>query len=102
MNTKADVPEHLMEFLKQGRIGSNQLAELVRKVGMIQDRGVRPIRVFPIGLIYPDGIMIEALLERDQLSLINEIIGLEGIRSMEIFPKGLPAPDKFHAKIAVE
>jgi hypothetical protein len=102
MKTKADLPEHLMEYLKQGRIGSNQLAELVRKVGVIQSGGIRPIRIFPIGIPWPDGIMIEAILERNQLSQINEIMGLEGIRSMEIFPKGIPKPDLFFAKIGVE
>jgi hypothetical protein len=102
MSTKADLPEHLMEHLKEGRIGTNQLAELVRKVGAIQNGGIRPVRVYPIGIPWPDGIMIEAILERNQLSQINEIILSEGIRSMEIFPKGIPKPDIFFAKIGVE
>ncbi len=102
MSTKSDLPEHVMESLKQGRIGTNQLADLVKKVGIIQNRGIRPIRVYPIGIPWPDGIMIETILERNQLSQINEIIGSEGIRSMEIFPKGIPRPDIFFAKIGVE
>jgi hypothetical protein len=102
MDTKEDLPEHLMEYLKQGRIGPNQLADLVRKVRVIRDGGIRPIRVFPIGLVDPDGIMIEAILDRNELSKINEILGLKGIRSMEIFPKGIVDPEIFFTKIGVE
>lgn len=102
MSTKADLPEHLMESLKQGRIGTNQLAELVRRVGAIQKSGIKPIKVFPIGIPWPDGIMIETILDGSQLSKVNEILGMEGIRSLEIFPKGIPKPDVFFAKIGVE
>lgn len=101
MSTR-DLPENLMELLSSGRLGRRQLASLVKKVSLIQKSGVRPIKVFPIGIPWPDGIVVETILEGNQLEKVNEILQLEGIRSLEIFPKGIPKPDIFFAKIGVE
>jgi len=90
----------ILEALKHGGIEKENLAELVKIVGRFHGSGARVVKVFPLGIPYPDGVNVHTItdlagLER-LVKLLSEIPRFHGL---EVFPKGIPKPDVFVANI---
>ena len=96
------VAEDLMNALKYSGIDKQNLSELVQIASGVAKEGIRIVKVFPIGIPYPDGIKIQTELNDQNLSaLVRSIGNTARINSVEIFPKGIPAVDSFSADLNI-
>jgi hypothetical protein len=94
------IEEQLMHLLRYGGLEKQNLAELIKIIASFAQHGVRPIKVFPIGIPAPDGVGFHVLLPHSELlDLLKYIIETDRIHGIEIFPKGIPRPDVFLTEV---
>src|SRR5574341_2344421 len=94
--TNERVRNELVEVLKYSGLSKENMKELTRIAAIIQETGIRPIKVFPIGIPVPDGIQIRALLDKETLQSLNKILlDVPRVNGVEVFPRGIPKPDIF-------
>lgn len=97
MPAKSSVEETLMNSLRYSGLDRTHLMELMSAISKL---GLRPTRGFPYGIPYVEGIEIEATLNAKSLgSLISKITAANRVDNIRIFPKGIPNPQVFDAKI---
>lgn len=79
-------------------LDKGRASELVKLVSA--QLGERPIRVFPKGIPWPDGIVVHTVVDRDILGKVFDLLGDQArIDSLKVFPHGIPNPDVFLAEI---
>jgi hypothetical protein len=95
--------EHeLMETLRFGGLDKENLSEVVRIVSQLNAYGVKPLKVFPIGIPYPDGVAVHTILNHQTLAILSRIVvEVPRVSGIEIFPRGIPKPDQFITQIGI-
>lgn len=92
----------LLNRLKYGGLDKKNLAELIKIILGFSARGVRPVKVFPIGTPWPDGVEFHAHLDLKALeSLLQLIQGQERVHTIRVFPHGIPHPEIFQTEIGL-
>lgn len=100
--THGSLEQHLMQALKYAGLDKQNLAELVKITLELEAKGVRPVKVFPIGIPDPDGIEVHSTLDARALqSLLGSLQGLGRISHIRIFPNGIPTVDRFATEIGI-
>ena len=83
--------EHLMAALQFGGLEKQNLAELVDMLSQYNEKGLAPVKVFPIGIPYPDGVGAQYLLQAADLhTFIDVVAGSSRTNRFIFFPKGIP------------
>jgi len=79
-----------------------RLSEIVKIVNGFNEHGLKPTKVFPYGIPYPDGVRVHVALDGNQLGTLVDVLK-KGFRidRMKVFPKGIPFPDIFHVEIGI-
>ena len=91
-----------MRTLTTGGLEKDHVQELVRTVVRLQDNNIKPVKVFPKGIPRPDSVEVHAVLDRNNLASIVDVLRqIERVDSIRIFPKGIPVPDVFLAEIGL-
>ena len=100
MEPKQAFEGELLNALKFGGLEKANLTELVSIVADLRTQGIRPVRVFPLGIPASDGIGIRTVLDLGGLqTLITALPKIQRLRSIEVFPLGIPRPDQFMTKV---
>lgn len=95
-----EIERQLLDTLKHGDINKKSLNELVKVAGQIHGKGIKTEKVFPIGIVRPDGVLVETSVSAGNLGKLVDILKeFPRVQGVEIFPRGIPAPDVFLAKI---
>lgn len=96
------IDKELLAALKYSGLDKSNLSELVRIVNGFNEQGIKPNKVFPYGIPYPDGVRMHASLDRDQLGTLVDLLKKRlRIDRVRVFPKGIPFPDIFHVEIDI-
>jgi hypothetical protein len=96
------IDEALLSALKYGGLDKSNLSEIVGIIDKFNSKGIRPHKVFPLGIPYPDGVTMQASLDLPKLhTLLDELLKLPRIEHVKVFPKGIPYPDIFHVEIGI-
>jgi len=75
------------------------VAGLIDSLGSFRE-GQWPIKVFPKGIPFPDGVVVHTLVERGQLEeFIKLILEHPRIDGLKVFPRGIPVPEWFAAEV---
>ena len=91
------IEDALMNSLKNSGLERAHLSELVSVASKL---GVVPIKGFPYGIPDPQGIVIEANLNPQQLaSLMGRLGQYSNVDRVTIFPKGIPQLSEFLTQI---
>lgn len=94
-------PEDLMHLLRHSKIEKERLAELVKIAISVQDKGITIKKVFPAA--FTDGIGVLSILDPNQLTSFIEVFkGNNRMRSLFIFPLGIPEPTEYVGKVILE
>jgi hypothetical protein len=92
--------ETLMNALRFGGLDRENLADIVRSVSVLEDFGMRAVKVFPLGIPATDGAQVHTILDAERLgNLIKALRELPRISGVRVFPKGIPVPDLFLTEI---
>jgi hypothetical protein len=90
------VEAELLQILKHAGLEKENLHELVKIVSGLSEKGSNLQRVFPIGIVAPDGVKVEGVLEMEKLSSIVAILKeTPRLNTLTIFPIGIPQIDGF-------
>lgn len=93
------IEETLMNTLKFSGLDRHHLSELLK---VVTDLGVKPVKAFPCGIPIPDGLGIDVSLDSKGLgTLVSRLSKIDRIDRLEIFPKGIPYPQIFDARIHI-
>jgi len=96
------IDNELLAALKYSGLDKSNLAEIVKMVSGFNEKGLKPTKVFPKGIPYPDGVWVHVALDGNQLGALVDVLKkgfrIDGIR---VFPKGIPFPDIFHVEIGI-
>ena len=96
------IDKELLTALKYSGLDKSNLTQLVKIVSGFNKRGIKPTKVFPYGIPYPDGVRVTASLTADRLTAILDVLkGVPRIERIRVFPKGIPFPDIFDVEIGV-
>lgn len=96
------IDEELLGALKYSGIDKSNLSEIIGIINKFSLKGIRPHKVFPLGIVWPDGVAMHASLEVAQLhTLLDELLKLPRIEGVKIFPKGIPFPDIFEVEVGI-
>jgi hypothetical protein len=96
---KGDV-DNLVETLSRSGLAREHVRELLDVVAGFEEIG-RHMRPFPRGQFGPDGIVVHSVFDRDRLQGLHKILEHPRIDFVEIFPRGIPIPDVFSARIGL-
>ncbi len=96
------IDKELLAALKYSGLDKSNLSEIVKILSGFKERGLRPTKVFPYGIPYPDGVRVHVSLDANQLGSLVDILK-KGARidKLEVFPKGIPFPDIFQVEIGI-
>lgn len=100
MANEQELVDILTKRLTQLKAGDETLQQVIDAAKAIHGKGT-VTRVFPKGIVLPDGYSLEAELSADQLSLVGDLLKGDGIRGVEVFPIGLIATDRFRAIVNI-
>jgi hypothetical protein len=91
--------KQLHSYLSGGRLADEEVSELVDAAVSVSREGW-PVKVFPKGIPYPDGVVLHAVIERDRIeNLLRLILEHPRLDGVKVFPRGIPVPDVFTAEI---
>lgn len=77
-----------------------ELHDIVAQVGL--SGKFRPGRIFPIGIVVPDGVRGRIdVAPADLGALVERLVDSSSIRSWRVFPIGIVAPDRFAVEVDV-
>lgn len=76
---------------------AEELVDIVAGFGAV---GKRP-KYFPRGQFGPDSIEVHTVFDPAALDVLGKVLSHPRIDSVEIFPRGIVAPDGFSARIRV-
>src|SRR3954466_7356315 len=96
------IDKELLAALKYSGLDKSNLSEIVQIVSGFHRQGLKPTKVFPYGIPYPDGVNVHLALNGNQLNVLLDILkNVQRIDRLKVFPKGIPFPDIFHAEIGI-
>ena len=99
---KQSIERDVLAALRFGGLDKQNVTELVQVVSVLNREGIRPLRVFPIGIPAPDGVGVQTNLTLKGLRILVDLLAkIERINHVEVFPLGIPAIDQFMTRISV-
>jgi hypothetical protein len=94
--------EHLMKALQFGGLEKQNLAEIVDMLSQYNEKGLAPVKVFPIGIPYPDGVSAQYLLQAADLhTFLDTVAASTRTQRILIFPKGIPAVLQYLTEVEI-
>lgn len=101
MASEKELVDKLTARLSQLKANRDLLAQVIGTAKTIHEQAT-VTRVFPKGIVAPEGFSLETELSAGQLTLVGELLQKhDGIRGIEVFPIGIVVPDKFRAVINI-
>lgn len=101
MASEKELVDNLTARLARLKANKDLLAQVIGAAKTIHEKAT-VTRVFPKGIVSPEGFSLEAEFSAEQLTLIGELLHEHGgIRGIEVFPIGIVVPDKFRAVINI-
>lgn len=98
-NTDDKLLKSISTQLKHAKFDDATLKNVFETAKLIQSR-VPVTRVFPEGIVAPDGVSLEAEFDAGQMALLAELLKAQrDIRDLKVFPIGIVAPDKFRVVV---
>lgn len=97
-----DIHNTVTLALKSTKLGKEDLAGAIDFVQKANNNGIRPVRIFPIGIINPDGVGVEVHAGADDLGSLLDLLKVPGIRGVKLFPKGIIRPDLFVGELEID
>jgi hypothetical protein len=97
-----DIHNTMTLALKSTKLGKEDLAGAIDFVKKANNKGIRPVRIFPIGIINPDGVGVEVHADEADLGELLELLKIPGIRGVKLFPKGIIRPDLFVGELELD
>ncbi|WP_217912919.1 hypothetical protein [Miltoncostaea marina] len=95
-----ELESHLVRTLQAGGLKGDALKQMSKAVAAMNAAGVRPMRVFPKGIVIPDGVRVQTIVGLEGAGrLVDLLRELPQIDEIRIFPKGIPFPDILEAEI---
>ena len=81
----------------QSNFDAGQIKEIAGAIAKLQNSGVKIDDVFPFGIrIQPEGASIRGHISQLQLGELTEMIShFDNLHSVQVFPRGIIAPDTF-------
>ena len=91
----------LLRVLHAGGLAKDDLNELVRIAVTFHREGLRPVKVFPLGIPVVDGVEIHSILPANGVLALLQKILIETPRTtgVAVFPYGIPNPEMFQVNI---
>ena len=65
-----ELEKYLMAALQYGGLDKQNLAEIVGLLSKYNEKGLVPVKVFPIGIPKPDGVGVQYLVGREELATL--------------------------------
>ena len=100
--TGDDIHKSMTNILKDANLGEERLAGAIELVKKANENGIRPVRIFPVGIINPDGVGVEVHAGEDEIGALLELLKAPGIRGVKLFPKGIIRPDLFVGELELD
>ena len=98
----SELEKYLMAALQYGGLDKQNLAEIVGLLSKYNEKGLVPVKVFPIGIPNPDGVGVQYLLGREELAaFLGSVIETPRLQQFRVFPKGIPAIDVLLAELEI-
>lgn len=91
----------LVRVLRSGNLDKEYLNELVRAAVTFHKEGLRPIKVFPLGIPVVDGVEIHSVVTAKALAGLLQKILIDSSRTtgVSVFPYGIPNPEIFRVNV---
>lgn len=104
MANAGSISDRLMQELRFGGLDKGQLADLVKVLDDIHQQGFSIKRVLTKGIPpIVDSVEAHSVLTREGLATLVRMLETNTrIRSVVVFPLGIPAPEEFQAEITVQ
>lgn len=85
--------------LSHGNLDADDVAQLLDDLGPVRDKPWA-MRVFTKGISWPDGVLVHAVVGRDQFDeLVELMLGTPRLDSIKVFPKGIVNPEVYVAEL---
>lgn len=101
MDNERKLVETLTTRLTQLKADDDAVQQVIDAAKAIHGKDGTVTRVFPKGIVLPDGYSLEAELSAEQLSLVGELLKNKGVRGIEVFPIGIIVPNRFRAVLNI-
>ena len=101
MSPDTSIEGELLRVLRTGNFEKEYLNELVRAAVEFHREGLRPVKVFPLGIPVVDGVEIRGVVAAKRLvSLLGKVL-IETSRTagVSVFPYGIPNPEIFRVNV---
>jgi len=101
MSPDTSIEGELLRVLRTGNFEKEYLNELVRAAVEFHREGLRPVKVFPLGIPVVDGVEIRGVVAAKSLvSLLGKVL-IETSRTagVSVFPYGIPNPEIFRVNV---
>jgi hypothetical protein len=90
----------LLEVLSRGQISDEAANAFVAEISELEILRSYPIKTFPKGIIWPDGIGIDIILDREGLrGLSRALFDSAHLAKFEYFPYGIINPEVFRGRV---
>lgn len=87
----ATLDAEVLRTLKFSGLAKDNLKELVGLVSRVDQTGLRPWKVFPYGIPYPDGVRVCGTLGPDKLGILAQLLkNPRRVDYVKAFPRGIP------------
>lgn len=92
---KEGISREVASRLRSSGLDKEALKELADVAADVhRAAGLRDSRVFPLGIIVPDGIGIKGNIGVDKIDLLKDILKNHNrVGGVHVFPMGIPVPD---------
>ena len=89
----------LHTYLAKHRADEEEIGQLIEALGRFQEAKL-PIKVFPKGIPFPDGVIVHTVVDRDRVQdLMKLVFDQPRLDVIRLFPRGIVLPDVFAAEI---
>jgi DNA-directed RNA polymerase subunit F len=99
-----DIEHALMHQLRFSRIDGAQLREMVDAIAALSKKGLGSMRVFPRGIIAPDRLHVQAVVQAPSLQDILRAIFEQThhlVSGVVIFPYGVVATEAYQLNMTI-
>lgn len=102
MATLPQIESTVSGRLRSLKLTKTETTELARVAARLQQTGAAVRDVFPLGIMAPDTIRFKAELPPEKLQALLDLLrNLPRLRSIEIFPQGIIAPEVWRLHVTV-
>ena len=101
MGKEFNLADIVTNRLQVGKLRRELVDELAQEASRVEQTGIRIRKILDNGIPWPDEIVIEGDLDRDQASALTEVLNMERLAGLRVFPKGIPWPDILSVEINI-